>query len=118
MGAAIHIVHNNFPGIRRALPKIVDAVAHYYIDLVYSLSQDLVPVDTGDLKASGRVQSVSGGYKLIYDAKNSSGISYAGFVEYGTSRTRAQPYLTPAAEAALGMLAKNLNVEGLIAEMM
>jgi hypothetical protein len=116
MAAVVHVVTNKFPNVSRALPRIVDAVAKFYIDTVYDISQDLVPVDTGDLKDSGRVEKVGGGYRLVYDAKNRSGQSYAGYVEYGTTRTPAQPYLNPAADAALEMLGTNLDLEEMIAE--
>lgn len=116
MGAIVHIVANKFPSIRQNLPKVAKAVAKFYIDTVYDLSQEYVPVDTGDLKESGHVVEMGSGYRLIYDAKNRSGIPYGGFVEYGTSRTPAQPFLNPAAEQALGMLERNLNLEELIAE--
>lgn len=118
MAAVVHVVTNKFPNIRRALPKIANAVAKFYIDAAYDLSQDFVPVDTSKLKDSGRVEKISGGYRLVYDAKNRSGVSYAGYVEYGTSRTPAQPYITPAADAALGMLGNNLDFEEMIAETM
>ena len=50
------------------------------------------------------------------DAKNRSGQSYAGYVEYGTTRTPAQPFLNPAAEAAYGLLGSNIDLEEMIAE--
>jgi len=116
MGATIHVITNKFPNVSRALPKIAEAIAEYYITTVYDISQDLVPVDTGDLKASGKVEKIPGGYRLVYSAKNRSGQDYAGYVEYGTSRTPAQPYVNPAAEAAYGMLGSNIDLEEMIAE--
>lgn len=118
MGAVVHVVVDKFPNIRRSLPKIAKAVANYYIHLVYDISQDLVPVDTGELKSSGTVEEMSSGYRLRYSALNRSGQNYAPYVEYGTSRTAAQPYLNPAAETALGMLGSNIDLEEMIAETM
>ena len=100
----------------RALPKIVDAIAKFYIETVYDFSQDFVPVDSGELKDSGHIDKIPGGYRLVYDAKNRSGQSYAGYVEYGTTRTPAQPFLNPAAEAAYGLLGSNIDLEEMIAE--
>lgn len=116
MGAVVTIVADKFPNIRRELPKIAKAVAKVYIDMVYEISQDLVPVDTGELKSSGTVTELSSGYRLTYSAKNRSGQDYAGYVEYGTSRTPAQPYVNPAAQAALGSLGDNIALEEMIAE--
>lgn len=116
MGAVVTVVVDKFPTIRRALPKIAKAVAKVYIDAVYDISQDLVPVDTGELKESGTVTEMSSGYKLTYSAKNRSGQDYAGYVEYGTAHTRAQPYVNPAAQAALGMLGNSIDIEEMIAE--
>ncbi len=56
--------------------------------LVYDESQTLVPVDTGELKDSGHYDANG----VYYDK------DYAGFVEYGTVKMRAQPYLRPAVE--------------------
>lgn len=55
----------------------------------------LVPVDTGRLRNS-----------LHHEVKNftlrvgSRDVEYSAYVEYGTSRTPAQPYLRPAIEQA------------------
>jgi HK97 gp10 family phage protein len=53
----------------------------------------IVPVRTGRLKRSIRKeQTGQGAYRV------GSKVEYAGYVEYGTSRMQAQPYLRPAAE--------------------
>lgn len=67
----------------------------------------LCPVDTGSLKKSirrtayarvaGHIQQMgvrAGGY--IINPKTKRLVDYAKHVEYGTSRTRAQPFLRPA----------------------
>lgn len=60
-------------------------------------SQRRVPVDTGDLKASGHIEILHSinptRLQVVYD------MPYAGFIEYGTVKMDAQPYLTPALEA-------------------
>jgi HK97 gp10 family phage protein len=52
------------------------------------------PVDTGRLKNS-LTHEVAMDEKAVYVGTN---VEYAPFVEYGTSRQRAQPYLRPAVE--------------------
>ncbi len=83
---------------------------------VFELSQDLVPVDTGDLKASGSIIPVDETGKSINSGVQYT-MPYAGYVEFGTgirgaasegagkgpySSTwpgmQAQPYLRPAYE--------------------
>lgn len=52
----------------------------------------LCPVDTGNLRNS---------ITHVYDEDTAyigTNVEYAPYVEYGTSRTRAQPFLRPAAE--------------------
>lgn len=73
---------------------------------IRDLAKALCPVDTGSLRASGRLEVISksgiihqigirfGGY--ITNPKTSRIVDYAAAVETGTSRTPAQPYLRPA----------------------
>lgn len=58
----------------------------------FDLARRLVPVDTGYLKSTIRTEADAEEGRLIADA------DYAGYVEFGTSRMAAQPYLRPAAE--------------------
>lgn len=98
-----------------------------WADRVFETSQELVPVDTGELKASGHVEVVQAGKQVFasitYDAE------HAVYVEYGTGirgaasagagegpynptwpGMAAQPYLRPAFDAHRG------EAEGVIAE--
>lgn len=66
---------------------------------VYDISQQLVPVDTGKLKASGGVVPVSSSHVQVgYGIEGSEREDVAEYVEYGTVNSPAQPYLTPAFE--------------------
>jgi len=78
-------------------------------------AQSLVPVDTGALKKSIRIERLgmksgkitytgirAGGY--IRNPKTNKIVDYAAHVEYGTSNQRPQPYLRPAAEYAMQRL--------------
>jgi HK97 gp10 family phage protein len=69
----------------------------------------IVPVDTGSLRSSIRLQvrprptahSISygvsaGGY--VTNPKSGKKVNYASFVEYGTRKMAAQPYMRPAIE--------------------
>jgi hypothetical protein len=65
---------------------------------IFDLSQQLVAVRTGKLKASGGVEVVSSGHVVVgYGASGSEREDVAIYVEYGTVHSPAQPYLTPAA---------------------
>jgi HK97 gp10 family phage protein len=60
------------------------------------------PVDTGFLRSSITVGKPDGGTLQPGDLAAQVGpeAAYGGFVEFGTSRMGAQPYMTPAAEQA------------------
>lgn len=94
------------------VPRLVKA-ATTAATAVLTISQGLVPVDTGELKASGKVSVEWVGQKVTGYVTFTK--SYAAFVEYGTGRRgaaspgagpweykenwpgmRAQPYLRPA----------------------
>jgi HK97 gp10 family phage protein len=78
-------------------PRIMDAVDAELNDAaeeIKFLAQELCPVDTGALKASIHVERIDHlAVQVRADAE------YAAFVEYGTSRAPAQPFITPAIEA-------------------
>lgn len=78
-------------------------------DKIYSTSQAEVPVDKGDLKASGKVEpyvvdesdmgmTVTYGDGNGYGDKYGIADGYAWFQEMGTTKMPAQPYLGPAFE--------------------
>ena len=97
--------------------QIGDKLAQELSRLVLKTAFDLearaktkAPVDTGALKNSIGVVEVSG-----YEADVVVTVDYAAYVEYGTYKMAAQPYLTPAIEevrpafnAALAKLGDNL----------
>lgn len=57
------------------------------------------PVRTGNLKASETIQAMPGRYVV-----GPVGVPYAWFVEFGTSRMQAQPYIRPAVQMYLDKL--------------
>lgn len=62
------------------------------------VARQKVPVRTGRLRRSLKAELTSNG------ARFGSDVSYASYVEKGTSRMRAQPYLEPGKQAALSFL--------------
>lgn len=83
---ALEMVLQNWP----ALDQIIAASA---AEATLRFAQLFSPVDTGALRAS-IVAEASGGEWSV-DATQ----PYAGFVEFGTSKMRAQPFMTPAFSA-------------------
>jgi HK97 gp10 family phage protein len=67
--------------------------------IVLEDSQALVPVRTGELKDSGHIEDTDG-VNVIYDAE------HAVFVEFGTYKMAAQPYLRPAMDENEGKIVR------------
>ena len=81
-------------------PKVKEAA-----EKVCQAAQDNAPVDTGALQESGHVVEKEKDvvYQIVFDAKSEGSTeSYARWVEEGTSKMDAQPYLRPAILAAKG----------------
>lgn len=60
---------------------------------ILQISQGLVPVDTGALRQSGGVVPESSTRVVV--GYGGGGVDYAALVEYGSSNSPAQPFLTP-----------------------
>ena len=73
------------------LPAISKEVQEEMLNVTLEIATELVPVDTGRLRSSIRIEDDS----VVAETP------YAGFVENGTVYMNAQPYLGPAVEAAL-----------------
>lgn len=67
-----------------------------FVDTFLQVSTSMVPVDTGYLRST-LTASTDGNFWCEAETI----CEYAQYVEYGTWRQRAQPYFTPAIEAAL-----------------
>lgn len=63
-------------------------------ELVKGSAKNLSPVDTGALRQS--ISSTSSSTATGAEAEVGTGVEYAPYVELGTSRQAAQPYLHPA----------------------
>lgn len=82
---------------RRRLEGLADRVAGVTEEAVAEFAQDVedhmkgvVPVDTGRLRDSIEAQQAGDGWTV-----GPRGVEYAEFVENGTSRSPAQPYVAP-----------------------
>ena len=60
------------------------------------IAKNLAPVDTGNLRSSIKRDKVDD-KRAAVDANNDGSAPYAAFVEYGTSRMGAQPFMRPMA---------------------
>lgn len=78
--------------INAALPQALLAGA----EAVAECARGMCPVDTGALRSSISVSADGAG------AVVSAGEDYAVYVEFGTYKTPAQPFLAPALSAAAG----------------
>lgn len=76
-------------------------------EAVRNRAKDLVPVDSGRLQRAINVSYSSDG--LSAEVKNTNNQAYYGqFIEFGTSRRPARPFMTPAAEQERRKLKKRL----------
>lgn len=90
------VLRSSIAEIARKAPEYGDLVARKGAERTLELAQTEVPVRTGHLKASGRIEGggATGGYFVVYDTP------YAVFVHYGTHKMRANPWLLRASERA------------------
>lgn len=89
----IIIKYNNLPKLAKRLPLEVDAIVRTAAFAVEGYAKDIVPVDTGTLKNSIQTEHLE-----IAKAAIAPHTEYSAFVEYGTRKMKARPYMRPAAE--------------------
>ena len=70
--------------------------------IVLDVAQGLCPVDTGNLRDSAFMQALTGDVYFGFNAE------YASYVEFGTYKMEAQPYLRPAIDGTQGAVAQAL----------
>jgi HK97 gp10 family phage protein len=101
----------------QAIQQKAQAVFYKLAEGVRDDAKRLVPVDTGSLQRSIRIENISlpagviqalrvraGGY--VTNPKSGKIVDYAAHVEYGTSRGRSQPFMRPAYYNALPNIAR------------
>jgi HK97 gp10 family phage protein len=83
-----------FDRIRAGLDSAIAVGVERAADRIVDTAQGLVPVDTGALRDSIRAEPVAPTHWQVI--AGGGDVDYAIFVEYGTSKMAAQPFLTPA----------------------
>lgn len=82
---------SNLSSIARQAPLAASAALLQTGADVFDISQQFVPVDKGDLKASGGVVPISS-----QEVRVGYGAEHGPYQEFGTVNMPAQPFLTPA----------------------
>lgn len=90
----IRIVHNKLPELRRQAPELAKRVVSKTAFDLEAHAKSVVPVDTGLLRMSIFTRFRQGGFV----AEVGPSTHYAIYVEYGTKRMAARPYMRPAVE--------------------
>ncbi len=90
----IKIVSDRLPELQGQLRQQASAAIRKAAYDVEAHAKAVVPVDTGNLK-----NSIQTTMESVLTAIVSTHVEYAPYVEYGTRRMAARPYLGPAAEA-------------------
>jgi len=106
--------------LAKTIPEALEKAAMEALDEAtrrgVEYAKAVVPVDTGALRRSIRQEpkprregdsyeaGISAGGGGVINPRTGREVDYAGFVEWGTSRAPAQPYLTPALYEAGGHL--------------
>lgn len=101
-GVTIRVVSNRLPQISAQIrPALVTEVQRATFD-VEAKAKERVPVKTGTLRRSIHSVFSNGGLTGIVGPS----VLYGKFVEFGTRRMAARPYMRPAAEAVLPKFAQ------------
>jgi HK97 gp10 family phage protein len=108
MPAAVEfvVVMNRIPELIASVEANSRSRPKAFADKVLSTARANCPVDTGALKGSGYSESLEGGKSAEVGFTE----DYAGFVEYGTYKMSAQPYLGPAFAAHEGEFIHEMGV--------
>jgi HK97 gp10 family phage protein len=97
------VVHfNKLPQCPGLMSKAVDTAFQSLGPKLLSTMQGKTPVDTGELR--GSETQTAGGKTLTLRA----GTDHAGFVEFGTRKMAAQPYMRPTVEGGAGQVASEI----------
>jgi HK97 gp10 family phage protein len=95
-------VQEKLKRIAQKFPQKADRIIEDNAEAIFALSQSLVPVETGRLQISGSHEHIFLASRVGYHT------NYAAFVEFGTSKMAAQPYLRPAVDAYLEKIINDL----------
>lgn len=88
----LEIKYNKFPQIAKALPQAADDIQARTVFMLVQAADPITPVDTGNLKNNKTIDPGGGGKagSVHWHAP------YAGFVNYGTRRMPARPFIDQA----------------------
>lgn len=92
----IVIKRNEFPSCPGKMAKAIGEAFKQLGPELLSTMQEATPVDTGELRGS---ENASVGSKEL---RLTAGTDHAGFVEFGTRKMAAQPFMRPTVEGAGG----------------
>lgn len=100
---------NRIPEVRANLRPRVEAMVNAAATQIAVIARQLCPVDTGALRDSIAIETYAGHRAGFGMAKAVVVFEhYAPFVEFGTSKSAAQPFLMPAFEAVRPSLEQEL----------
>ncbi len=92
-------METNFNEVAKS-QELIERLKKALLEVMYSVERHakrIVPVDTGLLRFGIHVHPKKPATKITV----SDSVKYGAFVEFGTSRMRAQPFLRPARDIAL-----------------
>jgi HK97 gp10 family phage protein len=87
---------NNIPQLSNRAQMAAEQVVAETAQNIEAHARTIVPVDTGRLRASIATTRDA----PLQASIGPRGVEYCVYVEYGTYKSRAQPYMRPAAEQA------------------
>lgn len=100
------MLRSRLDSIARSLPDEVDSAIRLSAEAIEAGAKSRVPVDTGDLRDAIHTEKLEdGSYRVV---AGNGDVFWGNFVEHGTTRTPAHPFLLPAAEA------ERDNIDGLV----
>ena len=94
--------YNNIPKLKKAVEQVKAVALKEAALIVEAAAKTLSPVDTGNLRGSIT-------HEVNPDnAKVGTNVEYSPYVEYGTSKMSAQPYLRPALDNNIEAIKKKM----------
>jgi HK97 gp10 family phage protein len=103
-GATIRVVYNNLPKLPAEIKTGVKAEIHRAGFDIEARAKAKVPVLTGTLRRSITTQLENDGMTAVVGPS----VEYGIYVEFGTRRMGARPYMRPAAEAVYPQFTDNV----------
>jgi HK97 gp10 family phage protein len=96
-GMTSTITYDSMPKLLNGIDDLLDGIADQTADVALEEIQHRAPVASGAMR-DGYYKAETG--KGSREVRSADDLEYPMYVEYGTSRMRAQPHVTPAAHQA------------------